>query len=135
MNICFCYAPSQNFPHFSFFPPFPLISLMPFMEEPSAPLTATPPPHVLHPHPHPHPHTHTHTPTHTHTHVFPFYETDLKENHISLPPVGNYPFKYHLKIFVCPPTAAFMTSHGIMDAAACLGGQDFLLCREMEPRR
>ena len=127
MDICFCNMLSQNLRHFSFFPI--TSDFCNAIHGRTYCSSQPPPPHpppctCMCTHTHMHVHTHTHTCMHTKALHFMKFEKDLKENHISLPPVGNCPFKYHLKIFLWPLTI-FMTSQRIMDSA--VKGDYFLL--------
>lgn len=106
---------SQNLPHSS---PFS-IYLMPFMEEPR---TLAPAhllyththmysrmcshthyhAHTIHSHMHTYAFTHSFTHIHTHSHTLShshFRNRSVKEKHVGLLPVSNYPFKYIENIF------------------------------------
>ena len=91
MDICFCNVLSQNLLHFSFFPISSDFCNAIYGRTYCSSLPLPPLPCLLHMRVH----THTHTHMHTKSLHFMKFEKDLKENPISLPPVGNCPFKYH----------------------------------------
>jgi hypothetical protein len=75
--------------------------------------------HTIHSHMHTYAFTHSFTHIHTHSHTLShshFRNRSVKEKHVGLLPVSNYPFKYIENIF-WPLTATFLMSHRMTELA------------------